>query len=152
MASTTGHEQSDREVDAAVTFAFNDESLRVVLKRPYKVWEAAFVRRWQLPPIQPATAPFEYMAKRGLDPAYLSIVEALQVYHTNSWRVEPWQLDLYNAMERDYDVVPPEIQDDRTREDLNRLDLENQRLNPIRKRGETIVDFGKNKLWKPGDK
>lgn len=147
--------QADREVDAAVTYAFNDETLKVVLRRPYAVWEAAFVRRWKLVPTASGYARvLTYMRDRGLDRMDLSVVEALQVYHVNSWEISPANYDLYRAMERDYDVVPPELVDERTPEDLERLGRQDERLNP-NPNPRQVFDMGKNqpnKLWKPGDR
>lgn len=151
----TRNQQADREVDAAVTYAFNDETLKVVLRRPYTVWEAAFVRRWGLPPL-PEGFPdvVKYMASRGLDPMSLGVVEALQVFHVNKWLIDESKYDLYRAMERDYDVVPPELVDERTPEDLERLGRQDERLNP-NPNPRQVFDMGKNqpdKLWKPGDR
>lgn len=76
---------------------------------PYPTWEKLFVARWGLQPLPSGTLIRDYMLQRGIDPLRVNVVQALQVFHLNTFRVPQHMFSQWKKYEGDYDKVPPFI-------------------------------------------
>lgn len=146
QAGKGDHLRVDKTVDAAISLNF--QGMETYARFPYYTWEAGFVRRWGLAPVDSGGAR-AYLATLKLElGSPITAVVAARAWHLNEFQFEdtPNNWQLLRKMEEDFDRVPPEVHEGRqSSEEQERVLQYNDKLDPqsLRNRGAFIFDMGR---------